>query len=85
MLSNDNRAPSGELTLQNSQTPTTGVSAQKANQISKKLAFGFGGNPYIEELPPQVAQRLGGTLDEVIESLGDLTGMFEEAKIFSKV
>ena len=56
-----------------------------ANQISKKLAFGFGGNPYIEELPPQVAQRLGGTLDEVIESLGDLTGMFEEAKIFSKV
>ena len=56
-----------------------------ANQISKKLAFGFGGNPYIEELPPQVAQRLGGTLDEVIESLGDLTSMFEEAKIFSKV
>ena len=56
-----------------------------ANQISKKLAFGFGGNPFIEELPPQVAQRLGGTLDEVIESLGDLTGMFEEAKIFSKV
>jgi putative nucleotidyltransferase with HDIG domain len=56
-----------------------------ANQISKKLAFGFGGNPFIEELPPQVAQRLGGTLDEVIESLGDLTSMFEEAKIFSKV
>lgn len=56
-----------------------------ANQISKKLAFGFGGNPFVEELPPQVAQRLGGTLDEVIESLGDLTGVFEEAKIFSKV
>lgn len=56
-----------------------------ANQISKKLAFGFGGNPFIEELPPQVAQRLGGTLDQVIESLGDLTSMFEEAKIFSKV
>lgn len=56
-----------------------------ANQISKKLAFGFGGNPYIEELPPQVVQRLGGTLDEVIESLGDLTSMFEDAKIFSKV
>jgi hypothetical protein len=23
-----------------------------ANQISKKLEFGFGGNPHIEELPP---------------------------------
>lgn len=56
-----------------------------ANQISKKLSFGFGGNPYVEELPAEVAQRLGGTLDQVIESLGDLTGMFEEAKIFSKV
>lgn len=56
-----------------------------ANQISKRFSFGFGGNPFIEELPPQVAQRLGGTLDEVIESLGDLTSMFEEAKIFSKV
>jgi putative nucleotidyltransferase with HDIG domain len=56
-----------------------------ANQISKKLAFGFGGNPRIEELPPTIAKRLGGTLDEVIASLGDLTPMFEEAKIFSKV
>ena len=56
-----------------------------ANQISKKLAFGFGGNPRIEELPPAMAKRLGGTLDEVITSLGDLTPLFEEAKIFSKV
>ena len=56
-----------------------------ANQISKKLNFGFGGNPCIEEFPPTVVKRLGGTLDEVIESLGDLTPMFEEAKIFLKV
>ena len=56
-----------------------------ANQISKKLQFGFGGNSCIEELPPTIAKRLGGTLDEVIASLGDLAPVFEEAKIFSKI
>ena len=56
-----------------------------ANQISKKLEFGFAGNPLIEELPPAIAQRLGGTLDELIVSLGDLAPLLEEAKIFSKV
>ena len=56
-----------------------------ANQISKKLGFGFGGNPYIEELSPSIAQRLGGTLDELIASLGNLESLFEEARIFSKI
>lgn len=56
-----------------------------ANQISKKLGFGFGGNPYIEELTPSIAHRLGGTLDELIASLGSLESLFEEAKIFSKI
>jgi putative nucleotidyltransferase with HDIG domain len=56
-----------------------------ANQISKKLEFGFGGNRYVEELPPSIAKRLGGTLDEVIASLGDLTPVFEDAKLFSKI
>jgi len=56
-----------------------------ANQISKKLNFGFGGNPCIEEFPPTIVKRLNGTLDEVINSLGDLTPMFEEAKIFLKI
>ena len=56
-----------------------------ANQISKKLAFGYGGNPYVEELTPTIANRLGGSLDEIIVSLGDLEPMFEEAKVFSKI
>jgi putative nucleotidyltransferase with HDIG domain len=56
-----------------------------ANQISKKLGFGFGGNPYIEEFTPSITERLGGSLDEVIVSLGNLEPMFEEAKIFSKI
>ena len=55
-----------------------------ANQISKKLKFGFGGNPWVAELPTTIVQRLGGSLDDVIASLGDLTPLFEEAKIFSK-
>lgn len=56
-----------------------------ANQISKKLKFGFGGNLYIDEFPASVQNRLGGSLDEVIASLGDLDPLFEEAKIFAKV
>ncbi len=56
-----------------------------ANQISKKLGFGFGGNPCFHPLPPLVAQRLGGTLDELIESNGNLNAAFEDAKLFSKI
>ena len=56
-----------------------------ANQISKKLGLGFGGNPAIEELPPTIAQRLGGTLDEIILSLGDLAPVLAEANMLAKI
>ncbi len=56
-----------------------------ANQISKKMAYGFGGNLYVDELPPAIAVRLGGSLDEVIASLGDLSLVFREAKMFLTV
>jgi putative nucleotidyltransferase with HDIG domain len=56
-----------------------------ANQISKQLNFGFGGNPCIEAFPSSIQKRLGGTMDEVIASMGDLTPLFEEAKIFAKL
>ena len=56
-----------------------------ANQICKKLNFGFGGNFYIDEFPATVQERLGGSLDEVIASMGDLDTVFEEAKIFAKI
>ncbi len=56
-----------------------------ANQAAKRLQFGFAGNPLVEELPPALAQRLGGTLDEVIVSLGDLTLVLEEATLFAKL
>lgn len=56
-----------------------------ANQISKRMNFGSAGNPYIADLPDSVARRLGGSLEEVILSLGDLAPMFEETKVFSTV
>jgi putative nucleotidyltransferase with HDIG domain len=56
-----------------------------ANQISKKLAFGFGGNHFVEPLPPVLARRLGGDLDHVITQLGDLQALFEEAQVFSRL
>lgn len=56
-----------------------------ANQISKKLQFGFGGNCHIDELTPPMALRLGGKLDDLIARLGDLDALFEEAKVFSKL
>ncbi|MCF8211371.1 MAG: HDOD domain-containing protein [Rhodoferax sp.] len=56
-----------------------------ANQISKKLNFGFGGNHCIDEFPATMQKRLGGTLDTVIASMGDLKPLFEEAKVFAKI
>ena len=56
-----------------------------ANQISKKMGFGFAGNACVEELPAPIANRLGGTLDEVRASLGDLAPLYEEAKKFSRM
>ncbi|MBP8053664.1 MAG: HDOD domain-containing protein [Burkholderiaceae bacterium] len=53
-----------------------------ANQISKKLKLGFGGNVFVEPLPPSVAQRLGGDLEATIASLGDVQALFEGSKIF---
>jgi HD-like signal output (HDOD) protein len=56
-----------------------------ANQISKQLGFGFGGNPRIHQLPEQVMRRMGGTLDEVIASSDDWNAVFEDAKLFAKL
>lgn len=69
------------------QLPDTGMVACvfAANQISKKLHLGFGGNPFVEPLPATVARRLGGTLDEVTVSLGDVNALYESARIFTRV
>lgn len=54
-----------------------------ANQISKLLGFEFGGWLVIEELADCVANRLGGKLENVKASLGDLGPLLNEAHVFS--
>lgn len=57
-----------------------------ANQISKKLDMGEGGNPIVEDLPPAMAQHFGGNdLNGVIAKLGDLSKIVEEAQTFAQV
>lgn len=56
-----------------------------ANQISKRLGFGNGGNPCVYELPAAVAKKVGGTLDEVIAGAGDMNAAFEDAKLFARL
>ena len=56
-----------------------------ANQISKKLNFGFGGNACVEPLSAGMVKRLGGDLDQVIAGLGDLATLFQEAQVFSRL
>lgn len=53
-----------------------------ANQISKKLLFGFSGNTIIDELPDQLIPRFELTLDDLILSLGDLSPIKSEALSF---
>lgn len=56
-----------------------------ANQISKKLQFGFAGNYAMEELPANLQNRLGGDLDAIIASTTNLQNLFEEAQVFAKL
>ncbi len=56
-----------------------------ANQISKQLKFGNGGNPCVYALPAPVARRMGGSLEEIIATAGDLNAAFEDAKLFARL
>jgi len=55
-----------------------------ADQISKKLSMDSGSNPMVEELPPALARGFGGTMDDIIARLGDLSKILEEAELFTK-
>lgn len=53
-----------------------------ANQLAKQLQFGFSGNPVVEAFSVAVEARFGGGLPELLASLGDLTGIKNEALSF---
>ncbi|MEI8168222.1 MAG: HDOD domain-containing protein [Rhodoferax sp.] len=55
-----------------------------ANQISKQLETGRAFAPLVQELPLTISTRLGGSLSEVMASLGDLDMVLHEARQFSK-
>jgi putative nucleotidyltransferase with HDIG domain len=54
-----------------------------ANQICKHTDTDFAGASKPEALSPAMEQILGGTLDSIIESLGDVPTLLEEATQFS--
>ena len=53
-----------------------------ANQISKKMQFGYAGDPVIEEFPDSIINRFGLSLDELINALSDLSVVKTEALSF---
>ncbi|WP_305909891.1 HDOD domain-containing protein [Methylomarinum sp. Ch1-1] len=53
-----------------------------ANQVSKQLGIGDAGNPIVEAFPEAVSAHFGMDLNEVIESLGDLSTLKSEALSF---
>lgn len=56
-----------------------------ANQISKKLKLGFGGNVFVAPFPAAVIRRLGGDLDATIATLGDVHGLYDSSLIFTYI
>lgn len=56
-----------------------------ANQISKQLKLGNSGNSVVEDLPPAMAEEFGNDLAGVIDSLGDISILVSEAKVFTQI
>ncbi len=53
-----------------------------ANQISKYMSFGDGGNPVIETFPDAIVSRFGLDLPALCEALGDLETVKTEAQSY---
>jgi HD-like signal output (HDOD) protein len=53
-----------------------------ADQISKELAIGDGGESRIEAVPARIRERLGADTPQIILSLGDLNAEMERALVF---
>lgn len=56
-----------------------------ADQISKRVTTGSDDDASIRELPAAVENICGGSIDEIIASLGDLTRIIDEAALFVQV
>jgi len=56
-----------------------------ANQISKYLGLGNGGNPIVEKLSPSLIRHFGGELEDIIANLGDISNLVREAQVFAQI
>ena len=56
-----------------------------ANQISKKLQIGDGGNHQVEDFSDEVKEYFGGDLSDVIASLGDISRLVNDAQVFARI
>lgn len=56
-----------------------------ADQISKRLGFDFCGSLVLKELPDTVADRLGGKIEDLQASLGNLSPLLQETTMFSNL
>ena len=56
-----------------------------ANHLSKHSSLNIGDHAVAEELPPVMAERFGGNLDEIIVKLGDLSTVVAEAQAFAQI
>lgn len=58
-----------------------------ANEVSKKMRFGYAGSLCIDNFPASVGNHFGDNVDELIVSIGDgeLSRIAEEARLFSQM
>lgn len=55
-----------------------------ADQLSKHKTLCNSSNIMVDELPPAMADRFGGNLDEILLQLGDLSNVVAEARAFAQ-
>jgi len=55
-----------------------------ANQIAKKYKIGDAGNSIVEDLPVELENRLGMSLNEIIDKLGDISVIQSEVQQFMR-
>jgi HD-like signal output (HDOD) protein len=56
-----------------------------ADQISKRLGVDFCGSPVLRELPDTVVARLGGKIEELQASLGNISPLMQETTLFANL
>jgi hypothetical protein len=54
------------------------------NQISKHLSYNAPGYSAVEALPAHLVARFGGALPALVENLGDISKLVDEAQLYAQ-